>query len=243
MLLRFAIEGRKRVKEQLLRMDTTYAPVQFGYVETLTGQVKFVQTLEEEQYPQYFRQTVDAQQPSSSEAPPPSLPVSPAPTASLQEGHFSFQENQRGVSFNTLFGAYLKGAQSISITDAYVRLFFQVRNLMELLETIARQKADEDEVDVHLVTSQDEINGETQAKNLTKVQESVASAGIRFTWEYQDSKTIHARHIVTNHGWKILLDRGLDIFQRYEMNDAFSLSNRVQEYRPVKAFEVTFLKV
>jgi ATP-dependent Lon protease len=47
---------------------------------------------------------------------------------------------------------------------------------------------------------------------------------------------------MTDHGWKILLDRGLDVFQRYEMNDAFDLSNRLQQYRQCKAFEVTFLR-
>ena len=38
---------------------------------------------------------------------------------------------------------------------------------------------------------------------------------------------IHARHIVTDTGWKISLDRGLDIFQQYSMNDTFSLANRL----------------
>jgi ATP-dependent Lon protease len=38
------------------------------------------------------------------------------------------------------------------------------------------------------------------------------------------------------------LDRGLDIFQHYEMNDAFTFANRLQQYRPCKAFEVTFIK-
>ena len=54
--------------------------------------------------------------------------------------------------------------------------------------------------------------------------------------------TLHARHIVTNHGWKISLDRGLDIFQHYATNDAFTFANRLQQYRPCKAFEVTFIK-
>ena len=35
-----------------------------------------------------------------------------------------------------------------------------------------------------------------------------------------EDRTIHARHIVTDNGWKIFLDRSLDIFQRYEMNVA-----------------------
>ena len=67
--------------------------------------------------------------------------------------------------------------------------------------------------------------------------------GIKFSWEFDQNEGIHARHLVTDHGWKILLDRGLDIFQRYEMNEAFAFANRLQQHRPCKAFEVTYLKV
>lgn len=241
MLLRFAIEGRKRVKNQLLRIDSTYAAVRFGYTENAGGQVKFAQTLEEEQYPKYSQVATDESS-SLLDTAQPAMPFQKPAFAVLQEGHFAYQENQRGVSYETLFGPYLKGAQKIVITDAYIRMFFQLRNLMELLETIARQKADDEEIIVHLITAQDEFNSEAQTESLTKIQESVAPVGIQFIWEYVDAKTIHARHIVTDHGWKILLDRGLDIFQRYEMNDAFTLANRVQQYRPVKAFEVTYLR-
>jgi len=38
------------------------------------------------------------------------------------------------------------------------------------------------------------------------------------------------------------LDRGLDVFQNYEMNDAFTFANRLQQHRACKAFEVTFIK-
>ncbi|MCY4313413.1 MAG: hypothetical protein OXD44_06930, partial [Gammaproteobacteria bacterium] len=61
-------------------------------------------------------------------------------------------------------------------------------------------------------------------------------------WEFDNSRSIHARHITTDHGWKISLDRGLDIFQPYEMNDAFAFSNRLQQHRSSKAFEVTYIK-
>ena len=47
---------------------------------------------------------------------------------------------------------------------------------------------------------------------------------------------------MTDTGWKILLDRGLDIFQQYEMNDAFAVANRMQKFRQCKAFEVTYLR-
>ncbi|WP_200861554.1 MIT C-terminal domain-containing protein [Methylohalobius crimeensis] len=66
---------------------------------------------------------------------------------------------------------------------------------------------------------------------------------VDFTWEFDETGTIHARHIVTDHGWRISLDKGLDIFQHYEMNDeAFAFANRLQQFRSGKAFEVTFIK-
>ncbi len=52
-LLRFAIEGRKRIKDQLMRIDPNYAVVSFGYRDH-GGAVHLVRTMEEIQYPQHF---------------------------------------------------------------------------------------------------------------------------------------------------------------------------------------------
>ena len=58
-LLQFAIEGRKRVKDQLMRIDSTYRAVKFGYEEEGKGREELVKTLEERQYPQhYYRDSV-----------------------------------------------------------------------------------------------------------------------------------------------------------------------------------------
>ena len=72
--------------------------------------------------------------------------------------------------------------------------------------------------------------------------ESGAAAGIDFSWAFDETGTIHARHIVTDHGWRIMLDRGLDIFQPYDMKDTFTFANRLQQYRPCKAFEITIIR-
>ena len=69
------------------------------------------------------------------------------------------------------------------------------------------------------------------------------TVGIKFAYSFDNSGSQHARHIVTNTGWKISLDRGLDIFQQYDMGDAFQLANRNQKYRACKAFEVTYIKL
>lgn len=246
-LLRFAIEGRKRVKDQLMRIDSTYGNVRFTYQDS-DGQAKPVTTLEEEEYPGYYHKTIaegedgeilEAAQPDSPQSPSESLaPAEPV----LKEKHLTFQENQKGLSFDTLLGPYLKGATAITVTDPYIRLFYQVRNFMEFLETVVKHTAPDEEVSVRLVTTEDEFKGEQQKDNFEKMKESASAVGVNFTWEFDGTGTIHARHIVTDHGWKISLDRGLDIFQHYEMNDAFTFANRLQQYRPCKAFEVTFIK-
>ena len=52
----------------------------------------------------------------------------------LRTGLVSYRENQRGVSYESLFGAYLEGARTVEIVDPYVRAFHQCRNMMELLQ-------------------------------------------------------------------------------------------------------------
>jgi len=165
------------------------------------------------------------------------------PGRTCKERHLTFQENQRGLSFDQLFGPYLVGASRIVITDPYLRAFHQLRNLMELLETISRHKAPEDEVAVHVITIQDDFNGDRQTDNLGKITEACAGIGIRFTWEYDATGSRHDRDISTDHGWKIVLSRGLDIFQRFELNDAFSFANRLQQHRQCKEFNLTYVRL
>ena len=243
-ILKFAIEGRKRVKDQLMRIDQTYEPVRFGFNLPGKEKVTFVKTLEETHYPQHYHQgkvpTDDSGEEQSQPQEQDSLASENEPI--LKEKHLVVEENQKGISFDNLFGPYLKGASEIAITDAYIRKFHQARNLMELLETVARNKNDDEEVEVKLLTIEDEFYSEQQRTYLMSIQENIWNAGIRFSWEFDLEKNIHARHIVTNHGWKILLDRGLDIFQAFDGKDAFALPNRLQAHRSCRAFEVTYIQ-
>jgi len=252
-ILKLALEGRKRVKDQLMRIDTTYPEVDFSFSRK-SGEKVTVATLEESEFPAfYYRRAAESAPPAEGskadhgEAPPQAQSsagegaVNAPKAAGPQTGHFSYHENQRGVTFDALFGPYLVGAQKITITDPYIRAFHQVRNVMELIETIAKAKSPADEVEVHLVTCADGIRPEKQVENLGAIAASCEGVGIKFSWEFDETNTIHARHIVTDTGWKIALDRGLDIFQQYELNDAFSFANRLQQFRSVKAFEVIYL--
>jgi ATP-dependent Lon protease len=220
--------------------------------------------VEEEEFPQFYhlKPTLDlkeqAMQPPAASgvasgaeptSPGPAAPTAPTATTPLSrrptatEGHHVFPENRKGVSFEKLFAPYLAGASQITITDPYIRLFYQVRNVMELVEVVLRQKAPEERVVIHLVTGPDEGNIGHQREYLDSIVTACTGTGVDFTWAFDGTGTLHARHIVTETGWKISLDRGLDIFQQYPMNDAFSLANRLQEQRAVKQFEVTYLRI
>jgi len=252
-ILIFAIEGRKRVKDQLMRIDSTYAATEF-YYEDKKGNKHWVTTLEEDEYPHYYHKIVASGDEEEDEIIP-AVTKATDNTATeqsaksdevvqeLKEQHLSFKENQKGITYDSLFSAYLKGATEITITDPYIRIFFQAKNLMELIETIVDNKAVEDVVNLHLITISDDRTPESQLEFFEQIQLSAQTAGVVFTWEFDTTETIHARSIVIDTGWKISLDRGLDIFQQYAMNDAFSLANRLQQYRGCKAFEVTYIKL
>lgn len=256
-VLKLSIEGRKRVKDQLMRIDSTYGAVKFFYTD---GQLQHrVSTLEELEYPNYYNQTVAVASDGDNDASAgnadvedneaadyePKFPVVDEANSEvpLKEQHIVIQENQKGISFDSLFGPYLAGATSITLTDPYIRKFFQARNVMELLETVAKKKLPEDEVSFHLVTADDELSSDKQIEYFEKMQVSAGTIGIHFTWEFDSKSGLHARHIVTDTGWKISLDRGLDIFQQYEMKDSFSFANRLQKHRACRRFEITYIRL
>ena len=101
---------------------------------------------------------------------------------------------------------------------------------------------DGDEVEVHLITQSDPDTCVKQEENLNSIVESFTGSKVAFTWDLDHSTNFHARSITTDSGWKITMDRGLDIFQKYE-SGPFSLEQAMQEARLTRGVEVTFLRV
>ena len=262
-LLRIAMESRKRVKDQLARIDSTYPDVDFHYTGS-DGQKRPITTVEEEEFPQFYhlKPALDPKEQGQQAAgagidggegnaatvyletpPEPFAGVSTPPEKpALQDGHKVFPENRKGVSYDILFGPYIDGATRIIVTDPYIRYFYQTRNMMEFVEMVIQRKAPEDQVAVHLVTGPDDGNVTQQRELLESISTACLGSGVDFTWAFDTSGTAHARDIVTDTGWKIVLDRGLDIFQAPIRKDGFSLGERLQEHRVIKGFYVTYVR-
>lgn len=233
-LLEFAIECRKRVKLQLQSMDETFEEVDFSYTVKESGKVVTVDTLEvlEHLTPQPSA-TLFENKESTDE-----ISAATEPSNELIEGEKILRDNQTGISYDNLFGNYLAGATDIKITDPSLRLPYQLRNLMELLKLISEKKTQDEEIKVHLITTNNEDFVQDSKDAFEQMMMSLESVGIFFTYEFDNS--FIEPSIDLNNGWKIVLGRGLDIWQK--TGGWFDINEYVQEKRLCKACEVTFVK-
>lgn len=232
-ILDFAIENRKRVKDQLRKMDETFEEVDFSYVSKSTGEHFPILTLEEieNEVKPTIQQTEVAENSQSQKSENVNLLLEP--------GQKIIRDNQSGISYDNLFGAYLLNATDFNITDPYIRLPYQLRNFMELAKLISEKKDPDTEVKVHLVTSNNEDFIENAKDAFEQMRYSLESMGILFSYEFDDF--IHDRSIEMNNGWKVILGRGLDIWQK--TGGWYDINEYIQERRICKACEITFVKV
>ncbi len=269
-LLEFSMELRKRVKDQLYRIDETYDRVDFAY-RRKGGAWQEVVTTEELDYPDKYHardlvpmpgedkagaeaeavpsavtsefQSAAAPVPVAESAEGTDAPDVPTAEPGLKTGLVRFRENQRGISYETLFGPYLEGARSLRIVDPYIRAFHQCRNLMELLQVCMRHMdMGANGARVHLTTCPDEYDVAKQQGYLQQVADAYAPFGLEFSWDIDTTGTLHARHLLVDDAWDIVLDRGLDIYQKFDSGNAFSLEAMMPEMRRVRQFEVTYLR-
>jgi ATP-dependent Lon protease len=113
---------------------------------------------------------------------------------------------------------------------------------MELLQLIHDLVPDGDEVAVHLITQSDAESCVKQAENLDQIAGSFTGSRVVFSWELDHNPNFHARSITTDTGWKITIDRGLDIFQKFE-SGPFSVEQAIQEARLTRGAEISYVRI
>lgn len=258
-LLCVAMEERRRVREHILRIDDTFTPHDFVYRRASDGKLVTVLTPEEDQYPAFAKRPAravgDTTEDGAAQTAGPEGAVASGPTeitpltetppsglpAAAMPGHLTIPENARGWSYRRIFANHLRGARKITVQDPYIRLFFQARNLMEFLQMVHELVAEGDEVEVHLVTQSDPETCEKQAEFIGQIADAFTGSRVSFSWELNHSPNFHARSVEADTGWKITLDRGLDMFQKFA-SGAFSLEAAVQEARMMRGSEINYIK-
>lgn len=159
-----------------------------------------------------------------------------SPDRSPEEKTLDIAEGQRGISYEKLFLPYLKGAKLIKIFDPYIRLQYQIYNLMSFCEML---DPSDGPLKLDLVTACDSYL-ETELK--TKLNElKIGLSKDQIDFDYILDSSIHDRWIETDTGWRIILGRGLDIFQKPD--DKFTLGFMDQTKRKCKATTITYTHV
>ncbi|MCH8525065.1 MAG: hypothetical protein LAT52_10980 [Balneolales bacterium] len=115
---------------------------------------------------------------------------------------------------------------------------YQLKNFMEFARLVVQSKAVGEEVELHLVTNNNEEYIANAKTALAEMRDSLEPVGVKFTYEFNEA--IHDRSIVLDNGWKIILGRGLDIYQK--TNGWFDIADHYQKVRQCKGCEITYLR-
>ena len=221
-ILKYAIEGRRRVKEQMDKMkdDDEFAGVDLSYF-TNGGQEVVV----------YCPESKDILKDQPSKEEPISNPEviydnsDESVVASTDSGVFHSEDVSKskepieknlkvhygdiGYSYEDVFKDYLIGAKEVTIQDPYIRQKHQISNFLKLAELLVKVG---DCQKIHLITSSDDSEQERENKYaFEQLADSLFENEIEFTFEFSD--IIHDRQIETSNGWRIVMGRGLDYFQ------------------------------
>ncbi|KIH76254.1 ATP-dependent Lon protease [Geoalkalibacter ferrihydriticus] len=238
--LAYAIEGRRRVKEQLNKKkpDDEFANINLGFYAP-DGQLITVFCPESRyadatQNPSRSRaqeeedETVAAKpatvQPPPGAFPPPEAQPSalPEPVASEQtealaanrsepkERHYRIHYGAIGHSYESIFGDYLPGAEEIVIEDPYIRQNHQIGNFLRFCETAVRLGKPKRIVLITKFDNQFEKD-EAMAK-LFSIADSLKQLDISL--EIKENAALHDREIRLSNGWTLKIGRGFDIYQK-----------------------------
>lgn len=271
-LLTFVMEGRKRVKDNLMRIDSTYDPVDFWFEDLESGEKTYVQTLEEKEYPDIYWPVRSAECRVRSEN------NSDSSEASLTLRQKSGSRNVSGASDKSELSTdscvklvkpvehdsgAREGCMTVSENQTgidYEKLFAKhLKGAKEILIVDpfirkfhqARNMMDLLSVVLKNKAREDEVvvklrtaKDEIDHAAQEKYLEQIAEAYAPegLTFRWEYLDNLHDRWIDTDTGWHIIMGRGLDIFQQFDGRNAFSIQNVVPSRRQCKAFSVTYVK-
>lgn len=232
-IVEYAIEGRRRVKEQLNKRkpDEEYARINMSYINK-DGQ-KVVVYCPESKYSvatQNPRKDIDVkvllepkkeEEPVVTEVKKPIVEPTPIAVESAdelepdgpQEKTVDVQYGDTGYSYDDLFAEYLKGASIVQLEEPYLAHGFQMTNLVRFVELLVKIG---DCKMFRLITKPGDDARESViiSDNLQKLKETLEdNDSVSMQFEYEFDENTHDRYIRTSNNWDITLGRGLHFYQ------------------------------
>ena len=211
-----AVRMRQQIRDELSQIDQEYK-----------------WTTIRSQQPDEFQENHPEDKPPQEHEAPGLDPLSPDRLP--EETTIDIKESQRGISYSRLFTPYLKGATYVKVCDPYIRLQYQIYNFMSFCEIL---EPPEEGLKLQLITGVDSYQETELKRKLEELKAGLSQDQIELEFHFDNS--LHDRWIEIDTGWRIILGRGLDIFQKPE--DRFTLGVFDQTKRKCKATTVTYLR-
>ena len=245
--LEYALEGRRRVKEQLNKRkpDDEFADIEFSYF-CADGTEKIVTCAEssgvnEVMNPERSRLEETEETPvkkvSQVEQSPSSKRKDETDSVVLSEKHFTIRYEAIGHSYESIFGDYLEGAKAVVVEDPYIRTRHQLLNFSRFCELVIKAGSIRK---IKLLTGSDDPYQEQEADGwLTNLAKDLAPHDIEL--EFAFDPNIHDREIRCDNGWTIKIGRGFDIYLKPEDNFT-GLGRNNFDLRPCRETKVDIFK-
>ncbi len=214
-----AVRMRQQIRDELSKIDQ-----EFKWITILSSKPDEFQLSHSSDLP--LQTTVEKQ-------------VDPlAPDRKPDERTVDIRESQKGISYEKLFYPYIKGAKSIKIYDPYIRLQYQIFNLISFCEILEPK---EETISVELITSAgtDPYQERETEEKLKELKRGMLNDHIELQYRFEEN--LHDRRIETDTGWRITQGRGLDILQKPD--DRFTLGFMDQTKRKCKATSIVYTSV
>lgn len=257
--MEFAIEGRRRVKEQLnkRKSDGEFEGINLSYINAEGKEVivwcpeskdaEATQNPVRRRLPgtpngeRVFKKLKDVSSVADVEEPSFEIVTEGEEELQLMKGrleeqHFTIHYGDTGYSYEKLFGQYLKGAKVIEVEDSYIRIPHQIQNFIRFCELVVKVG---DAEKMKLKTGFDDDNQRKEIEEKFKLlKDSLKNQGIDFSYNF--SRTAHDREISLDNGWVIKVGRGFDIYQAPE--NWFSIGSSDFDLRPCLETKVDIFK-
>lgn len=261
-IVEYAIEGRRRVKEQLNKRkpDEEYANINMSYINAKGEKVvvycpesKYSEATQnprkadgctiptEEESNEVNASTDDIACDISTEIKITKEPKDDIIPQGPQPKSLDIRHGDTGYSYDNLFAEYLDGAKNIELQEPYLSNIYQLQNLTRFAEMIVKLGTCKK---LSLTTKVCDTYDDTQKvqSSLEQLKAALADMGVEF--EYTFSDLIHARFIQSDNGWNISLDRGLHIYQApAQPKNYFIMGSYDLELRPCKETKIIYTRI
>lgn len=222
--LAYAIEGRRRVKEQLNKRkpDDEFAHIQLSFIRSDgTEQVVFCPESKDAQATQQPARSdgkTSSTEPKSSSKNDQSrqtnvsLPVVDGETNAPEpkERHTRIHFGATGFTYESIFGDYLHDAEEIIVEDPYLRAHYQIQNFLRFCETVIRVHKPKT---IRLITRFDnELEKDEAMGKFATIAESLKQHDV--VLEVKTNSKLHDREVRISNGWIVKIGRGFDLYQK-----------------------------